>query len=80
MPKLRCNAPEGAFYLFVDVSETGMSGEEFVNFMIDHGVGTVPGTAFGQSAENFIRISYAASMEEITECVDRIRRALDTLS
>ena len=80
MPLLSCNVPEGAFYLFVDVSKTGMNGEEFVNFMIDNGVGTVPGTAFGKSAENFIRISYAASMEEIAECVDRIHRALDTLN
>lgn len=79
MPALKCNMPEGAFYVFVDVSGTGMNGEEFVNFMIGHGVGMVPGTAFGKSAENFIRISYAASMEEIEECMKRLRNALETL-
>jgi len=79
MPLLDCNMPEGAFYVFVDVSRTGMNGEEFVNFMIHNGVGMVPGTAFGKSAENFVRLSYAASMEEIEECMRRLRAALDTL-
>jgi len=79
MPLLDCNMPEGAFYVFVDVSKTGMNGEEFVNFMIHNGVGMVPGTAFGKSAEHFVRISYAASMEEIEECMRRLRKALETL-
>lgn len=79
MPLLDCNMPEGAFYVFVDVSKTGMNGEEFVNFMIRNGVGMVPGTAFGKSAEHFVRISYAASMEELKECMKRLRKALETL-
>ncbi len=80
IPALKCNMPEGAFYVFVDVSNTGMNGEEFVNFMIKNGVGMVPGTAFGQSAENFVRISYAASLEEIEECMKRLRTALESLN
>lgn len=79
MPLLSCNHPQGAFYIFVDVSRTGMNGEQFVDFMIQNGVGLVPGTAFGKSAENFIRISYAASMDELKECMQRIRRALAAL-
>lgn len=79
IPLLDCNNPEGAFYIFVDVSKTGMNGEQFVDFMIEHGVGMVPGTAFGRSAENFVRISYAASMEELEECMRRIRTAIETL-
>lgn len=79
VPLLDCNNPEGAFYVFVDVSKTGMNGEQFVDFMIEHGVGMVPGTAFGRSAENFVRISYAASMEELEECMRRIRTAIETL-
>lgn len=79
MPMLRCNVPEGAFYVFVDVSGTGMNGERFVDFMIQHGVGMVPGTAFGKSAEYFVRLSYAASMEEIKICMERLRSALAEL-
>lgn len=79
VPLLDCNNPEGAFYVFVDVSKTGMNGEQFVDFMIEHGVGMVPGTAFGRSAENFVRISYAASIEELEECMRRIRTAIETL-
>lgn len=79
MPLLSCNRPQGAFYVFVDVAKTGMNGEQFVDFMIQHGVGLVPGTAFGKSAENQVRLSYAASMEELEECMRRIRSALDTL-
>lgn len=80
MPELSCSIPGGAFYVFVDVSKTGMDGEKFVDFMLKHGVGMVPGTAFGKSATNFVRISYAASMEEIVESMDRIRKALKTLA
>lgn len=79
MPMLRCNVPEGAFYVFMDVSGTGMNGEEFVEFMIRHGVGMVPGTAFGKSAEKFVRISYAASMDELKTCMGRMRSALEEL-
>lgn len=76
IPGLSCPMPGGAFYVFVDVSQTGMTGEAFVDFMIQNGVGMVPGTAFGQSATHSVRISYAASMGEIEESMNRIRAAL----
>jgi len=79
MPYLRCNKPKGAFYVFFDVAETGMNGEEFVRFMIHHGVAMVPGTAFGESGKTQVRLSYAASMEALAESMKRMRAALETL-
>ena len=80
MPLLRCNMPQGAFYVLFDVSRTGMNAEEFVSFMIQNGVGLVPGTAFGNSGKTLVRLSYAASMEQLRECMRRMKNALDTLS
>jgi len=79
IPKLKCNNPDGAFYVFMDVSETGMDCEEFVNYMIANGVGMVPGTAFGESGKYLVRISYAASMEDLKECMSRLRNAVAKL-
>ncbi len=76
MPMLRCNKPRGAFYVLLDVSGTGMTGEEFVSFMIAHGVAMVPGTAFGESGRYMVRLSYAASMEALKESMARMRAAL----
>lgn len=78
MPMLRCNKPRGAFYVLLDVSGTGMTGEEFVSFMIAHGVAMVPGTAFGESGRYMVRLSYAASMEALKESMARMRAALVT--
>lgn len=79
MPLLRCNMPQGAFYVLFDVSKTGMNAEEFVSFMIQNGVGLVPGTAFGKSGKTLVRLSYAASMEQLQECMRRMKNALDTV-
>lgn len=76
IPKLKCNKPQGAFYVLIDISETGMDCEEFVYFMLDHGVGVIPGTAFGENSKSFVRISYAASMEDLEECMKRMRNAM----
>ena len=53
-----------------------MTGEEFVSFMIAHGVAMVPGTAFGESGRYMVRLSYAASMEALKESMARMRAAL----
>lgn len=79
MPYLRCNKPRGAFYVLFDVAETGMSGEEFVSFMIRHGVAMVPGTAFGESGKTLVRLSYAASTEALAESMERMRAALEEI-
>jgi aminotransferase len=67
--------PAGAFYVFPDVSKTGMSGSEFSDLLLDNGVSTTPGDSFGGCVNN-IRISYANSMEKLSEATKRIRRAL----
>ena len=79
MPMLRCNRPRGAFYVLLDVSGTGMTGEEFVRFMIAHGVAMVPGTAFGDSGNYMVRLSYAASTDALRESMKRMRGALEEL-
>ena len=73
--KLPCFQPEGAFYIFPDVREFGMSSEEFaVDLLKQEKVAVVPGSAFGDSGEGFIRISYAYSIAELKEALLRIER------
>lgn len=71
--KLSCIRPKGAFYLFVNIKETGMNSVDFCNKLLDaKHVAVVPGSNFGDSGEGFVRISYATSMEKIREGLDRI--------
>lgn len=73
--------PEGAFYIFPSIKSTGLSSEEFCErLLFSQKVAVVPGTAFGESGEGFIRVSYSYSVTHILEAVERIRRFLDTLS
>jgi aspartate/methionine/tyrosine aminotransferase len=75
---ISCPNPGGAFYLFVDVAETGMTGEDFTHFLLNEaGVAVVPGTAFGNRAVNEVRISYATSMENLEKAVSRIKEAVE---
>ena len=70
---LTCFEPRGAFYAFPCVKSTGMDGEEFAYALLEaKNVAVVPGSAFGDSGKDFIRISYAYS-------VDAIKRALDLI-
>ena len=75
--KIRVNLPQGAFYVFADIHETGMKSEEFCQKLLEkEKVALVPGTAFGQ--ESFVRISYANSMNNIKEGLKRIKKFLKT--
>ena len=70
---LPCFEPYGAFYVFPDISEFGMSSEEFATELLkEQKVAVVPGTAFGDSGEGFVRISYAYSIENLKIAIDRI--------
>lgn len=72
---LSCFEPEGAFYVFPSVQSTGLSSEEFSEKLLyGQKVAVVPGNAFGESGEGFIRCSYAYSIENIKEALDRIDR------
>lgn len=63
---IECFNAEGAFYLFPSIKKFGMSSREFcLKLLNEYDVLVVPGTAFGDSGEGYIRISYAASMEKL---------------
>ena len=77
---LFCVRPEGAFYAFVDISSTGLTSHEFALQLLEkENVACVPGTAFGQSGEGFVRCSYATSLDQIKEAMLRFNRFIKTL-
>jgi aspartate aminotransferase len=70
---LSCNIPKGAFYVFCDIKQTGMDSLEFSNKLLDEAmVAVVPGAGFGDS--NYIRLSFASSMKNIEEGLNRIEK------
>ena len=70
---LTCFEPEGAFYVFPSIQATGLSSEEFCRRLLEEKhVAVVPGNAFGESGEGFVRISYCYSLKHITEALRRI--------
>ncbi len=77
---LECFEPEGAFYVFPSIKSTGLSSEEFCERLLyEHKVAVVPGNAFGDCGEGYIRISYAYSLKHLMEAVSRIKEFLDDL-
>ncbi len=75
VPGFRCLPPEGAFYAWVNISETGMSAEELCRILLEEaGVAAIPGAAFGIAGTDFIRFSFASSTATLREAVDRILR------
>lgn len=74
----RCVTPDGAFYTMVDVSQLGTS-MEVAEAMLDAGVVTVPGNAFGSEGEGFLRVSFCADLPVLTEGVARMAAALNGL-
>lgn len=77
---LTCREPKGAFYAFPCISSTGLTSEEFCEKLLDSKhVAVVPGTAFGDSGEGFVRSSYCYSPEHIIEAMRRIKEFLEEL-
>ena len=77
---LTCFEPYGAFYVFPCIKEFGMSSEAFATkLLLEEKVAIVPGTAFGDSGEGFLRISYAYSLENLKEALSRLRRFVTKL-
>ena len=75
-----CFEPFGAFYIFPNISQFGLSSEEFATRPIrEHKVAVVPGSAFGQSGEGFVRVSYAYSIDELKQAFERIERFITEL-
>ncbi len=74
---LSCHKPEGAFYAFPSIKNSGLSSMEFAKRLLDkERVALVPGNAFGPSCEGYVRISYASSISNIKEALIRIKRFL----
>ena len=74
---LRCFPAQGAFYLFPSIESSGLTSEEFCEKLLqEERVAVVPGSAFGESGKNNIRISYAYSLKHLTEAANRMERLL----
>lgn len=77
---LTCFEPYGAFYVFPCIREFGMTSEEFANRLLkEEKVAVVPGTAFGDCGEGFLRISYAYSLENLKIALDKIKAFISRL-
>ena len=79
IPVMTCAPPDGAFYLFINISKTGMTSLEFCNVLLEsHQVAAIPGIAFG--ADDHIRLSYATDMASIEQGMDRLDKFVRSLS
>jgi len=77
IPGLSCLEPQGAFYVFPDITQTGLkSGELATALLRDAGVAALPGTAFGPWGEGFLRLSYANSAENLKSALTAIQAQL----
>lgn len=77
---LKCFEPYGAFYIFPSIQEFGLTSDEFATRLLqEEKVAVVPGTAFGDSGEGFLRISYAYSLEDLKVAVERLKHFIEKL-
>ena len=75
LKNISCFKTGGAFYAFPNISKSNLNGEKFAEIALNkHGVAIVPGTSFGDSAKNYIRISFANSLENISKAINRIAK------
>ena len=75
-----CFEPEGAFYVFPCIRQFGMTSEEFsVRLLQEEKVAIVPGTAFGDCGEGYLRISYAYSIDDLKKALGRLRKFVQRL-
>jgi aspartate aminotransferase len=78
LPGVTCQPPSGAFYAFPDITGTGLTSAQLQERLLaDAGVAALPGTAFGQAGEGFLRFSYANSVENIRAALDAMAASLD---
>lgn len=78
---LPCFEPMGAFYVFPNIRRFGMTSEEFATKLLENQrVAVVPGSAFGECGEGFLRISYAYSIEDLKKALSKIQKFIDTIS
>lgn len=78
LPGCSCRMPDGAFYIFMNITGTGMSADEFCRVMIDEaGVSMTPGNVFGTAGGDFVRVSYANSLDNLKLAVSLMRETLE---
>lgn len=80
LPGVHCLKPQGAFYAFPNIQKTGKTSNEIANLMLDYGVALLPGNAFGKYGEGYLRLSYANSIPNIQRALERMDKALKTIS
>jgi aspartate/methionine/tyrosine aminotransferase len=77
---IHCPKPDGSFYVFPDIRGTGMTSQQFADYMVEQqGVGVVAGSAFGDQGEGHIRFTYACPDENIEEGIERIAKGVENL-
>ena len=77
---IECFEPYGAFYMFPSIKKFGMSSDEFATRLLkEEKIAVVPGTAFGDCGEGFLRISYAYSIDDLKAALERIGRFIEKL-
>jgi len=75
LKKIKCFKPGGAFYAFPNISKTNLSGNQFADIALNElGVALVPGSSFGDSVDEYVRLSYANSMENIEKAIYRLSK------
>jgi aspartate/methionine/tyrosine aminotransferase len=78
MKGIRCKKPDGAFYVFPNIERTGMSSQQFSDYLVERAdITTVPGVVFGENGEGHLRISYATS--QIKQGMNRMKIAVKPL-
>jgi aspartate aminotransferase len=81
LPGVSCTRPRGAFYVFPNVKAVGRPAKELAHYLLDEaGVAVLWGTAFGEFGEGYLRLSYAASREDIERALERMGKALARLA
>ena len=77
LPGVKCNKPDGTFYAFPNIKETGLSSQKFTDTMLEEaGVALCPGNYFGESGEGYVRLCYANSLENIDRGIERMKGVL----
>ena len=80
LPGVKCPTPEGSFYVFPDITETGMTDQQLADWLVEeHLVAVVAGSAFGDRGAGHVRVTYAAPDDVLDEGIERMRTAFQTL-
>ena len=77
IPGISCLCPKGAFYIFINVKQLGKTSEELAQYLLEKAkIALVPGNVFGPGGEGYLRMSFAASYEDIVEGCQKLKQAI----